>query len=95
MRDRPLLRSICSMIQMRQSLLPPRSHALLITRHTEKGITTFSYMEATIGKGTHGLTSELQTLIKNGMFYFHQAIDLHGEEPRLEVPSTIALVIVF
>lgn len=52
-----------------------------------QGITTCSYLESLVGKGTHERTAELDALIADGMFYFQQAIDLYGEKKNLDVSS--------
>lgn len=42
-------------------------------------------METLIGKGTHQKTPELNNLIADGMSYFHEAINLYGSRPGVEV----------
>ena len=54
------------------------------------GITTYSYMETLIGKGTHEKTPELERLIDSGMSYLRQAVDLYGDQEGLEVRSTLS-----
>ncbi|CAN0301414.1 unnamed protein product [Ectocarpus sp. 12 AP-2014] len=49
------------------------------------GITKFAYIESLLGKGTHKKTPELQAFIADGMSYFRQAVDLHGEIPNSEL----------
>lgn len=59
----------------------------LIMSGLATGITTYSYMEALIGKGTHETTPETAALIKDGMFYFRRIIDLYGTQPGNQVLS--------
>lgn len=63
--------------------------------YNDLGITTYSYMETLIGKGTHERTPELQKLIDDGTYYLTQAVDIHGDQGGLEVRKCVLVLYTF